>query len=47
VLLQGPVFIGSGHGGMDIESVAENKPDAIIKEYIDVNTGEHLRGFQA
>ncbi|XP_076805000.1 succinate--CoA ligase [ADP-forming] subunit beta, mitochondrial-like [Clavelina lepadiformis] len=35
----GPVLIGSSHGGMDIESVAAKTPDAIIKEFVDINKG--------
>eukprot|EP00036_Acanthoecidae_sp_10tr_P021132 CAMPEP_0206317610 /NCGR_PEP_ID=MMETSP0106_2-20121207/16727_1 /ASSEMBLY_ACC=CAM_ASM_000206 /TAXON_ID=81532 /ORGANISM="Acanthoeca-like sp., Strain 10tr" /LENGTH=428 /DNA_ID=CAMNT_0053749213 /DNA_START=11 /DNA_END=1294 /DNA_ORIENTATION=- len=35
----GPVMVGSPEGGMDIEEVAEENPDAILKIPIDVNTG--------
>lgn len=34
-----PVIIASKEGGMDIEEVAEKKPEAIVKEVIDVSTG--------
>ena len=40
-----PVFMASAAGGMEIEQVAAENPDAIIKEYIDPGTG--LLGFQA
>jgi len=40
-----PVFMASAAGGMDIEQVAAETPDAIIKEYIDPGLG--LSGFQA
>jgi len=36
---QGPVVIGSAEGGMDIETLAMEKPDKIIKEAIDFSTG--------
>jgi len=35
----GPVMIGSPEGGVDIEEVAETKPDAIFKEVIDIHKG--------
>lgn len=35
----GPVLVGSAKGGMDIEGVAHDTPDAIIKEPVDINTG--------
>ncbi|XP_078483942.1 succinate--CoA ligase [ADP-forming] subunit beta, mitochondrial-like [Ciona intestinalis] len=35
----GPVLIGSAQGGMDIEAVASNTPEAILKEYVDINNG--------
>lgn len=35
----GPVLVGSNQGGMDIEAVAATNPDAIIKQFIDINTG--------
>ena len=34
------MLIGSAQGGMDIEAVAEKHPDAIIKEYIDIEKGD-------
>ncbi len=40
-----PVFMASRSGGMDIEQVAEENPDAILKEYIDPGLG--LEPFQA
>jgi succinyl-CoA synthetase beta subunit len=35
----GPVFVGSASGGMDIETVAKEDPEAIIKEPLDVTKG--------
>src|SRR3954453_12790657 len=40
-----PVFMASQAGGMEIEQVAEENPDAIMKEYITPGMG--LEGFQA
>src|SRR5882757_1257550 len=40
-----PVFMASAAGGMDIEQVAAEKPDAILKQYIDPGMG--LEAFQA
>src|SRR6202047_4466661 len=40
-----PVFMASAAGGMEIEQVAEENPDAILKEYIDPGIG--LEAFQA
>src|SRR6202140_3469328 len=40
-----PVFMASLAGGMEIEQVAEETPDAILKEYIDPGMG--LEAFQA
>ena len=40
-----PVFMASAAGGMDIEQVAGENPDAIWKEYIDPGMG--LEAFQA
>ena len=40
-----PVFMASAAGGMDIEQVAEENPDAILKQYIDPGMG--LEPFQA
>lgn len=40
-----PVFMASASGGMDIEQVAAENPDAIIKEYIEPGMG--LEAFQA
>lgn len=39
------VIMASTEGGMDIETVAENTPEKIIKEWIDPSVG--LQGFQA
>jgi succinyl-CoA synthetase beta subunit len=40
-----PVIVASQQGGMDIEEVAKNSPEAIIKEYIDPALG--IQSFQA
>jgi succinyl-CoA synthetase beta subunit len=40
-----PVFMASAAGGMEIEQVAAENPNAILKEYIDPGMG--LEGFQA
>ncbi len=40
-----PVFMASSAGGMDIEQVAAENPQAILKEYIDPGMG--LEAFQA
>ncbi len=40
-----PVFMASAAGGMEIEQVAAENPDAIIKEYIDPAIG--FQAFQA
>ena len=39
------VIVASTEGGMDIEEVAENTPEAIIREFVDPTVG--LQGFQA
>lgn len=36
---QGPVIVSSSQGGMDIETVAKENPDAINTNYIDIKTG--------
>jgi succinyl-CoA synthetase beta subunit len=36
---QGPVIVSSSQGGMDIEGVAKESPDAIISTYVDINVG--------
>lgn len=36
---QGPVLIGSSQGGVNIEDVAAESPDAIVKEPIDIVEG--------
>jgi succinyl-CoA synthetase beta subunit len=40
-----PVFMASSAGGMDIEQVAAETPEKILKEYIDPGTG--LQAYQA
>ena len=40
-----PVFMASAAGGMEIEQVAAENPDAILKEHIDPGMG--LEAFQA
>src|ERR1700756_844456 len=40
-----PVFMASASGGIEIEQVAAQNPDAILKEYIDPGMG--LESFQA
>jgi succinyl-CoA synthetase beta subunit len=40
-----PVFMASAAGGMEIEQVAEENPEAILREYIDPGMG--LEAFQA
>src|ERR1700678_3998006 len=40
-----PVFMASAAGGMDIEQVAAENPDEIVKQYIDPGMG--LEAFQA
>ena len=37
--MQGPVLIASAQGGMNIEDVAAENPDAIIKEPVDIQQG--------
>jgi len=36
---QGPVIVSSSQGGVDIEGVAKENPDAITTTYIDINVG--------
>jgi len=36
---QGPVLVGSSQGGMDIEGVAAENPNAIITDKIDITQG--------
>ncbi|KAK5125624.1 Succinate--CoA ligase [ADP-forming] subunit beta, mitochondrial [Meristemomyces frigidus] len=36
---QGPVIVASSQGGMDIEAVAKENPDAIITTPVDIHTG--------
>src|ERR1700723_3176214 len=40
-----PVFMASAAGGMEIEQVAAENPDAILKQYVDPGMG--LEAFQA
>src|SRR3954468_13488243 len=40
-----PVFMASAAGGMDIEQVAAENPDAILKQHVDPGMG--LEAFQA
>jgi len=40
-----PVFMASSAGGMDIEQVAADRPEAILKQYVDPGLG--LEPFQA
>src|ERR1022692_1770712 len=40
-----PVFMASAAGGMDIEQVAAERPEAILKQYVDPGMG--LEPFQA
>ncbi|KJE89924.1 succinate-CoA ligase [Capsaspora owczarzaki ATCC 30864] len=35
----GPLLVGSSQGGVDIETVAHENPDAIVKQAIDINKG--------
>ncbi|KAK3186577.1 succinate--CoA ligase beta chain [Lecanicillium sp. MT-2017a] len=45
---QTPVIVSSSQGGMDIETVAKESPDAIITTYVDIKTGvtdEMARGI--
>ena len=36
---QGPVLVGSQQGGVDIEQVAKDSPDAIVKHGVDIFDG--------
>lgn len=36
---QGPVIIASSQGGMDIETVAKESPDAIVTTHVDIHKG--------
>lgn len=36
---QGPVIVSSSQGGMDIETVAKESPEAILTTYVDINVG--------
>jgi succinyl-CoA synthetase beta subunit len=42
---QCPVLMASGEGGMEIEELAASRPEAIVREWIDMGIG--LAGFQA
>lgn len=37
------VLVGSRQGGVDIESVAKETPEAIIKQPVDIISGNYLR----
>jgi succinyl-CoA synthetase beta subunit len=39
IFSKGPVLVGSSQGGMDIEQVAHDSPEAIITLPIDIKTG--------
>jgi succinyl-CoA synthetase beta subunit len=39
MIIQGPVLVGSSQGGMDIEQVAHDNPEAIIKVPLDIHKG--------
>ena len=39
--MQGPVLVGSQQGGVDIEQVAKESPEAIIKFGVDIVQGLH------
>jgi succinyl-CoA synthetase beta subunit len=41
VCAKGVVLVGSQQGGVDIEAVAKETPDAIIKYPVDIMTGNH------
>ena len=41
VEFQGPLIIASAQGGINIEEVAEERPEAIIKVPIDISEGNH------
>lgn len=40
-----PLIIGSQHGGIDIEEIAKNEPDMVLKYYL--NPGDDLPAFMA
>jgi len=40
-----PVFMASAAGGMEIEEVAKDRPEAILREHVDPGVG--LQGYQA
>lgn len=40
---QGPVIIASSQGGMDIETVAHDSPEAIVTFPVDINAGLSLK----
>ena len=42
---QGPVVVASAFGGMDIETVAAEKPHAIFKQPIDLEKGKRKKIF--
>lgn len=42
LLIQGPVLVGSQQGGVDIEQVAKDSPEAIVKMGVDIINGLYL-----
>ena len=44
---QGPIIIASSQGGMDIEAVAAETPEAIVTHPIDINVGLRLEDAKA
>lgn len=45
LLCKGPAIIASAEGGVDIEKVAAERPEAIIKEPVDITTGFFDKNF--
>ena len=41
-LYQGPVIIASSQGGVNIEDVAAESPEAIIKVPVDISEGQEI-----
>jgi len=39
IYVQGPMLLGSSQGGIDIEEVAKESPESILKEPVDINVG--------
>ena len=40
------MLVGSHQGGVDIEKVAAEHPDAIFKDPVDINKGKLVLGWQ-